>query len=443
MDALPLPPRPNLDQYKKRAKELVDAARAGDADAIRAWASDWLTALTQALDMTTAPNFPSLLKQAIEVLVDRTQKRIDAAAGGFALADAQHLLATIHGFENWAAFARHVDAPFTGASRGREFEAAVDAVVSGDLATLQRLIAAQPDLVHEHSTREHHATLLHYVAANGVEDYRQRTPPNAVEVARFLLDSGAKVDALADTYGRDHWQTTMNLLVSSAHPDGAGLMSPLVEVLLDYGAAIDGVKDDESPMLTAIDFGYWYAAETLARRGARVDNVITAASLGRVDLVSAFVVDKDTLAPGVPLIAPAWRNLAADARTHIEAALVYACRFECVEVATRLLALGVDAAAADGQKMTALHHAAAHGLIDLARTLIARGAPLEVENVWGGTVLDSTAYFAEFAPIKGVDYPAMLQLLVDAGANIKVLDEYPADGKVVPEFLARLRRRDA
>ena len=64
MDALPLPLRPNLDQYKKRAKELVDAARAGKADAIRAWASAWLTALTQALDMTQAPNYASLLKQA-------------------------------------------------------------------------------------------------------------------------------------------------------------------------------------------------------------------------------------------------------------------------------------------------------------------------------------------------------------------------------------------
>ncbi|HEX5216643.1 MAG TPA: ankyrin repeat domain-containing protein [Vicinamibacterales bacterium] len=437
MDALPLPPRPNLDQYRKRAKELVDAARAGDPDAIRVWASDWLTALTQALDMTTAPNFPSLLKQAIEVLVERTQKRIDASAGGFALADAQHLIATIHGFDTWAAFARHVDAPFKGDSHGREFEAAVDAVVSGDLPTLQRLIAAQPDLVRQHSTREHRATLLHYVAANGVEDYRQRTPPNAVEIARFLLDSGAKADALADTYGRDYWQTTMNLLVSSAHPDGAGLMSPLVELLLDYGAAINGVKDDESPILTAIDFGYIYAAETLARRGARVDNVITAASLGRVDLVSAFVVDKYTLAPGVPLIAPAWRNLATDARTHIEAAFVYACRFERVEVATRLLERGVDVAAADGQKMTALHHAAAHGLIDLARALIARGAPLEVKNMWGGTVLDSTAYFAEFMPIKGVDYTPVLQMLVDAGANVRVLDDYPADGTVVPQFLAR------
>ena len=46
----------------------------------------------------------------------------------------------------------------------------------------------------------HRATLLHYVAANGVEDYRQTSPSNAVPVAEALLHAGAEVDVLADTY---------------------------------------------------------------------------------------------------------------------------------------------------------------------------------------------------------------------------------------------------
>ena len=36
-EALPLPPRPNVEQYRKLAKELVKACRSGDPDAIRAW----------------------------------------------------------------------------------------------------------------------------------------------------------------------------------------------------------------------------------------------------------------------------------------------------------------------------------------------------------------------------------------------------------------------
>ena len=186
------------------------------------------------------------------------------------------------------------------------------------MATLESLVRQHPDLVRAHSAREHRATLLHYVAANGVEDYRQRTPKNAVAVARFLLESGAEVDALASTYGNDWWQTTMNLLVSSAHPAIAGLQSALVDVLVDFGAAVNGLKDDETPLFTALDFGYIAPAETLVRRGARVDNVVTAAAMGRLDLVRAYVIDKNTLKPGVPLIAPPWRKLPSDAKTHIE-----------------------------------------------------------------------------------------------------------------------------
>jgi len=44
-----------------------------------------------------------------------------------------------------------------------------------------------------------------------------------VAVARFLLEAGAEVDALGNTYGGDKHQTTMNLLVSSTHPAEAGL----------------------------------------------------------------------------------------------------------------------------------------------------------------------------------------------------------------------------
>ena len=31
------------------------------------------------------------------------------------------------------------------------------------------------------------------------------------------------------------------------------------------------------------------------------------------------------------------------------------------------------------------------------------GAPLEARNTWGGTVLDSTVWFARHAPVAGVD----------------------------------------
>ncbi|MBV9156187.1 MAG: hypothetical protein JO097_07980, partial [Acidobacteriaceae bacterium] len=64
-----------------------------------------------------------------------------------------------------------------------EFEPAVDAVVTGDIPTLESLIHQHLDLARARSSRSHRATLLHYLGANGVEDERQKSPRNAVDVA--------------------------------------------------------------------------------------------------------------------------------------------------------------------------------------------------------------------------------------------------------------------
>lgn len=440
MDTLPLPPRPNLAQYKKRAKDLVTAAKSSDLGAVRAWATEWVQTLARLLGVTLTPSFQDALDRAIGALEERVREKTgapNATGATFTLADAQFLIASAHGFENWAAFANHLERPFRGDSEGREFEAAVDAVVTGDLSTLESLVRRHPDLVRARSARTHAATLLHYVAANGVEGYRQQTPPNAVAVARFLLQAGAEVDALASTYSGGWYETTMNLLVSSAHPAGAGLQAALVEVLLDFGAAINGVKDDDTPLMTALDFGYGDAAETLARRGARVDNVVAAAALDRADLIRSVVVDKGTLRSDVPLVAPPWLRLPHDAKAHIELALAYACKFRRTAVAEFLLDNGVDPAAKDGYEMTALHWAAANGCTDLVKGLLERRAPLEVENIWGGTVLNSTLHFALYQPVDGVNYPAVIETLLTAGADVGVVNPFPTGNELIDELLQR------
>ncbi len=100
----------------------------------------------------------------------------------------------------------------------------------------------------------HRTTLLHYVAANGVEGYRQKTPKNAVEIATALLQGGAEVDALADMYGG--YYTTMSMLVSSCHPAKAGVQVALVETLVDFGAAVEarGSAKWGSPLMTALEW---------------------------------------------------------------------------------------------------------------------------------------------------------------------------------------------
>ena len=173
------------------------------------------------------------------------------------------------------------------------FEAAADAVVAGDAETLRALLRTHPTLVHDRSPRTHHATLLHYVAANGVEDERQRTPANAAGIAQLLLDAGADPDALAEMYGGRC--TTLSLLVSSTPLAEARVQIALVEALVDAGASVEpvGVGAWDSPLATALAFGMRDAAETLVRRGARIDTLPKAAGLGRLDEVRRLLPATD------------------------------------------------------------------------------------------------------------------------------------------------------
>ena len=109
------------------------------------------------------------------------------------------------------------------------FDEAVKAVTDGDADRLRSLLSTDPFLTEQRSASEHRAMLLHYVAANGVEDELQKSPPNAAEIARILLD------AVADSYGGGRANTTLTLLVSSSHPHNAGVQTQLVKVLVDPG----------------------------------------------------------------------------------------------------------------------------------------------------------------------------------------------------------------
>src|SRR5687768_7692092 len=188
MDVLPLPPRPNLSQYEKRAKELVVAAGSADPGAVHSWATEWLETLARLLEVSITPFVRHSFNRAVSAIEDSVRK----APGPFALADAQLLIARAHGFESWPAFAAAVEPPVETDPVRREFEAAADAVVNGDLATLESLVRGNPDLVRARSFRVHGATLLHYVAANGVEDFRRKTPPNAVAIAGFVREWGVE-----------------------------------------------------------------------------------------------------------------------------------------------------------------------------------------------------------------------------------------------------------
>src|SRR5436190_3897107 len=250
-----LPFTATLDDYEREANDLFEAVRARENAAL--WTFKWMH-----------PHYRG------KTVTDVKPETLD-------LDDARLVVAQEYAFHTWhdlATFAREVaqDGPI------RKFEIAVEAVIAGDVLTLRSMLRDDPQLAHARSARRHHATLLHYTAANGVEGVRQKTPANAVEVADLLLDAGAEPDAVAIMY--DNLCTTMSMLVSSAHPAKAGLQAELAETLLDHGAAYSGPGSAwQSNLMTALAFGYVGTAERLARRGAPVDDLPAAAGLGRVE----------------------------------------------------------------------------------------------------------------------------------------------------------------
>jgi hypothetical protein len=361
MDLKPVPFRSPLSAYEQQAESLLAGHCTADPVSIDLFHN----------------RHPRFLDEKIKwrrKFIPDSEIR-DAA---LSLDDARLTIARHYEFPDWPSLATYVE---TVSRDGPvfEFEAAVEAVVNGDLARLEDALRRDPALVRARSSRlcffdppvMHRATLLHYVAANGVEQYRQKTPPNAVEIARALLQAGAEPDALADMYGVEC--TTMSMLVSSDHPARAGLQVSLVELLLDFGAAIEGrgARKWGGPLFTALAYGMSAAAQALAKRGARVD-LPTTAGLGLID-------DAGRLLP--------WAD--AEARHR---ALALAAQHGHAEIVRLLLDAGENPNRYNPEDThahsTPLHQAALVGHEAVVRLLIERGARLDIQDtIWQGTPL--------------------------------------------------------
>lgn len=349
-----LPFTAKIEDYKEQAKALFKAILAGEESAH--WRFKWIH-----------PRFRGHPVSAVRTTT-------------LAPADAQLVLAREYHFENWDELAKFAETVREDGAVAR-FEAAVDAIVAGDIDALRGMLEKNPELAHARSSRAHHATLLHYLAANGVEDYRQMTPPNAVAIAQLLLSAGAEPDALADMY--DEKCTTLSMLVSSSPPHAAGLQGALAETLLDHGAAlVDPGTAYPSALMTALSFGFIDAAEMLAARGTRVDTLPAVAGLGRTAEVARMLPH-------------------ADAHDR-QAALALAAQLGHAEVVRLLLDAGVDPSVYNPEGFhshgTPLHHAVWSSHADVVRMLVERGARLDIKDkIYEGTPLDWAVYGARTA----------------------------------------------
>ncbi len=270
------------------------------------------------------------------------------------------------------------------------FKQAVQAIITGEAETLKQLLADHPELIHARSESDHQATLLHYVAANGVEDELQKTPANAVEIANILIDAGADVNAICETYGGGNAQTTLNLLVSSGHPAERGVQADLVRVLCQAGAKVNGLDNDGLPLITAIAFHYQKAAKALVDCGARTNSLLFSSALGNLDAVRhAFENGKlkdDALQSSVPsaktLLSWTGRDLqSTDYESAVlSMALFYGSVFNQINVVKFLLEQGVDVNSTFQHNQTGLHIASWKGHFEMVKLLVEHGADPTIQD---------------------------------------------------------------
>jgi ankyrin repeat protein len=156
-----LPERPNLDQLKRQAKELLDAFRAAD----------------QAAVAEVGAYFHG------------------TGAGAFALHDAQLVLARAYGFESWPKLKAWVD--------GARVRRLVEAVRAGRIAEVRELLRMRPELARMSADN---CTALHFAVL-----------ADAPELVRLLMQHGA--DAHAGIYPHRDATTPVTIATERGYAD--------------------------------------------------------------------------------------------------------------------------------------------------------------------------------------------------------------------------------
>ncbi len=319
--------------------------------------------------------------------------------------DAREIVVRNHQFESWDAYAAFAAEARNSVSVVGRFEEAADAIVKGDIPALEWLLRSRPELIRARSERRHHAMLIHYVGPNGIEYFRQTTPANAPEIARLLIAAGADVNATADIYGGG--AKALGLAATSITPAVVGVVAPLLQALIDGGAAIE--PDGGALVNGCLRNGRDEAAAFFVSRGAEVD-LEAAAGIGRLDLVEAcFDEDGRLTPPSTP--------------EQMKDGFAWACEFGRAEVVRFLLARGMDVRARrkhHGQ--TGLHWAAGGGHPETVKILLDFGAPVDAtDEEWSATPVQWALYGWQNrrTPVAVERYDSAVRLLVAAGASVR------------------------
>lgn len=261
------------------------------------------------------------------------------------------------------------------------FQEAVTAIDAGDVSTVERLTSQHPRLVRERLAAPgawlrdkvgaalngffQKPYLLWFVAEDPVRN--DTLPANIAVVAASIIEAARRESAGSLQQQLDY---TLRLVAWSWVADRCRVQIPLIDVLVDAGASMEGAPDN------ALVNGHSAAAEHLVSRGATL-TLATALCIGRWQ--------------------EAERLGAAASQRDKQFALTLAALNGRAEALVRLIPLGVRPSAPSEDlyaHATPLHHAVSSGSLDAVRVLVEAGADLgATDHVHQATPLGWAEHF--------------------------------------------------
>jgi ankyrin repeat protein len=318
-----LPPSPSLEQLKKQAKSLLKRQQAGDSEA--------LTRIRE-----NHPRWKNL-----------TEKQ--ATASPFALADAQLVIANEYGFASWSKLQSHVKTLEAASSTAKAVAALRNAAGKGDLAGLNALLDAHPELIDERGGEGVRTALHHAVFGN------------SEAAVTLLLERGANPNIRCE--GDNAYP--LHFAVEK-------LRFPITRLLVEHGADTIGEGDYHELGVIGWATAWDYIqpnAEIVAyllAHGAR-HNIFSAVAMGEAEVIRELVAGtpsdlerrmNGTIMRSMPLHLAVMKNQPA--------------------ALTTLLDLGANTEALDEAGFSALDLAGLRGQHDLAQVLLERGAKVRL-----------------------------------------------------------------
>ncbi len=331
-----LPQNANIDHLKYQAKDLMTALAARDPQ----------------------------VAQRIREFHPKFEKSPDQVvfAAEFKLSDAQLVTAREHGFPSWARLRKHIEEPTPADNliiphheriEDPAFRRAVDLLDAGDADGLRAYLCEHPGIVQQRVLFEggnyfRNPSLLEFIAENPIR--HGSLPPNVGEVARVIIEAGARTDQSA-------LNEALGLVCSGRVPRECGVQLQLIDLLCVSGA------DPDTAMPAALGHGEFDAISALIRRGANI-NLPVAAATGRT--------------------ADALKSLTAATAEDRHRALALAAQFGHTDIVRLLIDAGEDPNRYNPvgchSHSTPLHQAALAGHMDVVRLLVERGATLDLKD---------------------------------------------------------------